>query len=106
MDDDECVWFCGNPSGARVASAVANSGFCDFLECLQYRRVGWILMKKGGVRVEMKRQKWQRLIRLEGGTFNNQLGVEALMECRGGRHGGEDKMTEAMTTKMMTTVLS
>ncbi len=35
---------------------------------------GGILMMKGGVRVGMKRQKQQRLIGLDGGTFNNQLG--------------------------------
>ncbi len=54
----------------------------------------------------MKHQKWQRLIRLDGGTFHNQLGAEALMDCRGGGHGGKDKMTAAMMTKMMTTVSS
>ncbi len=28
--------------------------------------------------------------RLDGGTFNNQKGREALMECKGGGRGGED----------------
>jgi hypothetical protein len=89
-----------------VVSAVADSVFCDFLERLQYRSVGWILTMKGGFRVGMKCQKWQRLIRLDGATFNNHLGAEALMECRGGGHGSKDNMTEAITTKMATTVLS
>jgi hypothetical protein len=61
---------------------------------------------KGGVRVRMKCQKWQRLIRLDGGIFNNQLGAEVLMECRGGGRGGKDLMTEAMKTKMTKTVSS
>jgi hypothetical protein len=76
--------------------------FCDFLECRQYRLVGWILTIKGGVRVGVgiQRQKRKRLMlmRLDGGTFNNQLGAEALMECRGG--GREGEMTAAMATKL------
>jgi hypothetical protein len=39
-------------------------------------------MMKGGIRVGMKHQKQQRLIRLDGGTINNQLGAAVLMECR------------------------
>ena len=35
---------------------------------------GGILAMKGGVRVGTKHQKQQRLVRLDGGTFNNQLG--------------------------------
>jgi hypothetical protein len=61
---------------------------------------------KGGVGAGMKQQKQQRLIILDGGTFNNQLGAEALVEYRGGGRRGKDKMTEAMTMKMTTTVLS
>jgi hypothetical protein len=55
---------------------------------------------------EMRHQKLQRMIRLDGGTFNNQLGAEALMECRGGWTRRQDKMTEAMMTKMTTIVSS
>ena len=36
---------------------------------------------------------------IECGAFNNQLGAEVLMKCRGGGLGGEDNMTAAMTTK-------
>jgi hypothetical protein len=68
--------------------------------------VGLILTMKDGVRVEMKHEKRQRLIRLDGGTFNNQLGAEALMEFRGGGCGGKDKMTEAMMTKITAMVSS
>jgi hypothetical protein len=39
------------------------------------------------------------MMRLNGETVNNQLGAEALMECRGGGRGGEENMTVAMTTK-------
>ena len=46
------------------------------------------------------------MIKVDGGTFNNQLGAEALVEYRGGGRRGKDKMTEAMTMKMTTTVLS
>jgi hypothetical protein len=34
------------------------------------------------------------MIKVDGGTFNNQLGVEALMECRGGGRGGEDEIDD------------
>ncbi len=31
---------------------------------------------------------------MDGGTFNNQIGAEVLMECRGGGRGGEDEIDD------------
>ena len=75
--------------------------FRDFLECLKNKHVGWILMMKRGGQVGMNMlcQEQQCMMRLNGGTFNNQLGVEVLMEFRGGGRGGKENMTAAMTTK-------
>jgi hypothetical protein len=59
--------------------------FRDFLECLQYRCVGWILMKKIRVRVGMKASKMaeiQQSARLE----EEGDGMQG-----GGRKGEEDE---------------
>ena len=45
----------------------------DFLGCLQHRLAGWILSMKGRLWVGMDRLI---LIRLGGGTLNNQLGAK------------------------------
>jgi hypothetical protein len=34
------------------------------------------------------------MIKVDGGTFNNQLGADALMECRRGGHGDEDEIDD------------
>jgi hypothetical protein len=63
--------------------------FRDFLECLQYKRVGWIMMVKISVKVGTKASKTaeiQQSARLEEG--NGMLGG-CNGECRGKHKGGE-----------------
>ncbi len=65
--------------------------FCDFLECLQYKRVGWILTIKNSVRVGKKVSKLaeiQQSARLEEG---NGMHGGAKGNAGGGRKGGGDE---------------
>ena len=84
MDDDSCAWFCRYPSGARVVSAVTDSGF----SCL----FGMPAVQTCGVDIDDENQgkSWNEGVKNGRDSTISKFG-RGRWNAGGGRKGEEDE---------------